>query len=52
MTKTFENIVFKNNRELILDFQVPPYLQSIAVNIETEVFNVTQQNTQKFNVSK
>ena len=26
VTKTFDNLKFKNNKELIIDFQVPPYL--------------------------
>ena len=42
VTKTFENVHFKNNRELVLDFQVPPYLSTITVKLDTEVYSVTQ----------
>jgi hypothetical protein len=52
VTKNFENIKFQNNRDCILDFQVPPYLQSISVTLETEVFNITQQRNQKFTISR
>ena len=52
VTKNFENIKFQNGRDCILDFQVPPYLQTISVTLECEVFNLTQQKNQKFTTQK
>jgi len=52
VTKTFENVKFKQGVETVLDFQVPAYLKYVNVSIETEVFNVTLQQKQKFSASK
>ncbi len=48
VTKTFEDLKFKNNQEMIIDFQVPPYLETITILLETEIFNTTLQKTEKF----
>jgi hypothetical protein len=52
VTKNFEGLKFLNQRDCVLDFQVPPYLRDIQVNLECEVFNITQQTTQKFTAAR
>lgn len=41
VTKIFENVKFDNRKEYILDFQVPPYLNNISVEIKSTVNNIT-----------
>lgn len=52
VTKNFEQIVFKNEKDCVLDFQVPPYLSHISVTLTCDVKNLTQQRTQDFTVAK
>jgi hypothetical protein len=42
VTKNFEQIVFKDAKDCVLDFQVPPYLSTIQVTLKCEVQNLTQ----------
>ena len=37
VTKNFEQIVFKDTKDCVLDFQVPPYLSTISVTLKCEV---------------
>jgi hypothetical protein len=43
LTKVFEKVKFDNSAATILDFQVPPFLKKVSVNIECEVFNVSSK---------
>lgn len=52
VTKKWENIVFKDGQEYTLDFQVPPNLESIRVNITAQVTNATTKKVQNFSASK
>jgi len=42
VTKNFENLTFQDNKDCVLEFQVPPYLSSISATLKCEVFNLTQ----------
>jgi hypothetical protein len=48
VTKTFENLTVQNNKEVIVDFQVPPYLQNISVTFSCDVKSLTKQSTESF----
>eukprot|EP00347_Sterkiella_histriomuscorum_P022623 403337784 len=48
VTKKFEDLTFNDSKELILDFQVPPYLAQITFKLESEVYNVTQRTHTPF----
>ena len=52
VTKNFENIKFQDNKEFILDFQVPPYLNSIILSISCEVYSVTKHTSVPFSFQK
>jgi hypothetical protein len=52
VTKKFEHLNFRNDKELIIDFQVPPYLETIQVTLDTEVNNITKSKVEKFSKSQ
>ncbi|CAI2378280.1 unnamed protein product [Moneuplotes crassus] len=50
-TKTFDNIQPNAQEELMINFQVPPNLQSIDISIETEAKNISKGTTEKLTSS-
>lgn len=52
VTKTFDSITVANNKDVVVDFQVPPYLSSVSVQFSCEVKNLTKQTTETFSESK
>lgn len=44
VTKNFENLTFSDEKDCVLEFQVPPHLGSITATLTCEVYNITQQN--------
>ncbi|CDW90653.1 UNKNOWN [Stylonychia lemnae] len=51
-TKNFDGMTFTENKELVIDFQVPAYLSTISVQITTELYNVTLQQNQSFSAAE
>jgi hypothetical protein len=47
VTKTFDNLSVSSDEDISVKFQVPPNLQSVSVNIETEVRNISKSTTEK-----
>ena len=41
VTKNFENLTFTDNKDCVLDFQVPPYLRDVRVSLTCDVYNIT-----------
>lgn len=52
VTKTFDNIQVANNKDIVVDFQVPPYLQNVTVVFSCEVKNLSKQTTESFSRSE
>lgn len=52
VTKTFNNLAFNNEKELMVTFQVPPNLNRINVELTCEVANATSKQNNKFRQSK
>jgi hypothetical protein len=46
LTKVFEGIKFGNSASTVVDFQVPPFLKNVSVQIESEVYNVMSQKNE------
>lgn len=43
VTKIFEDPVLTDHNEIVLNFQVPPNLESVTINFETKVRNISHQ---------
>ena len=41
VTKTFENLKFKDDEDMILNFRVPPNVEDLVINMTAQVLNVT-----------
>ena len=41
VTKTFENLRFKDDEDMILNFRVPPNVEDLVINMTAQVLNVT-----------
>lgn len=52
VTKTFENLQISNSKEIVVDFQVPPYLEQVSVVFSCEIKNLTKQTTESFSSSE
>ncbi len=52
VSKTFDNLKTLDNREIVIEFQVPSLLSNIDVKIECDVKNITEGNPQKFEKSR
>jgi len=52
VTKNFENLTFSDEKDCVLEFQVPPHLGSITATLTCEVYNITQQTSQPFSESQ
>jgi len=52
VTKTFENLKFQNNKETIVEFQVPPYLETVEVTLTTEVQNITKKKVENYQANE
>jgi phosphate-selective porin len=51
ITKNFENLKMEDDRETIIDFQVPPNLETIKVDFSVQVLNNISKAMQNFSAS-
>jgi hypothetical protein len=51
MTKTFDNLEFLRTKDVVVNFQVPPNLESLSVTVSADVTNVTKGKCEKLNSS-
>jgi hypothetical protein len=51
ITKNFDNLKIEDDRETIIDFQVPPNLESIKVDFSVQVLNNISKAMQNFSAS-
>lgn len=47
MTKTFDNLELKNDKDIVVTFQVPPNLESIEITASGDVTNITKGTCEK-----
>jgi len=52
VTKNFAGLSFEDGKELSLQFQVPPNLGTLAVNLTTEVQNATKKKMEHFTAAR
>jgi len=48
VSKTFENLKLRPQGDMVVAFQVPPYLLSVKVKLDCAVFNATKQEKKTF----
>ena len=51
VTKDFDNLKLDSSEEIVLTFQVPPNLDTIDLQFESEITNVTKGSNEKFHSS-
>lgn len=51
ITKIFENVLVDDRNEIVLTFQVPPNLESISINFESQVRNISMKQLINLNHS-
>ena len=47
VSKTFEDISLKTSKDLELKFSIPANLESVTIDFETSIFNISQQKSEK-----
>lgn len=52
ITKNFDSLKIEDDRETIIDFQVPPNVESIKVDFSCQVLNNVSKAMQNFSQSK
>ena len=51
VSKNFEDISLRSDKDLDLSFNVPPNLESVNIEFESSIFNISQQKTEKLKSS-
>jgi hypothetical protein len=51
-TQTFENILISDDRDIEINFQVPPNLGELKIELSTEVYNASKEKEQSFVITK
>ena len=52
VTKIFEDLKITDNNEIVLNFQVPPNLESVSITFETRVRNISHQKLETLSSSQ
>jgi len=51
VSREYSGLEFFDEQETIISFQVPPYLSSVTISMQTQVFNVTENKMQTFHAN-